>query len=179
MLEVVEFRAEQYGSEIAGILELAGAGARPVPLVRTGAGSPELRKAVSELRTTESVRGGLYLYCGSWDEAHSTADSIENSDGYFWHGIVHRQEPDAGNASYWFRKTGVHPVFVRLSAEAAACGFEVEPSAFGGGWDPFAFIEYCESARRRAGSKEEQVAMKVQLIEWQLLFDYCARGSRG
>ena len=179
MLEVVEFRAEQYGSEIADILERAGAGVRPVPLVRTGTGSLELRKAVSDLRTTESIRSGLYLYCGCWDDAHSAADSIDRPDGYFWHGIVHRQEPDPGNAAYWFRKTGVHPVFARLGEEAGQCGYRIEPTASGRAWDPFAFIEYCESARQRPGSKEEQVAMKVQLIEWQLLFDYCARGSRG
>lgn len=187
MLEVVEFRAEQYGSEIADILERAGGGVRPVPLVRTGAGSSELRKAVSDLRTTESVRSGLYLYCGCWDDAHSAADSVDGPDGYFWHAIVHRQEPDPGNAAYWFRKTGVHPIFSRLGEEAPDCGYRIEPAASGDHaqvmaaetWDPFAFIEYCESARRRPGSKEEQVAMKVQLIEWQLLFDYCARGSRG
>jgi hypothetical protein len=179
MLETVEFHAEQYGSDIAEVLERTGSGLRPLPLVRSGSASPELRKAISELPVTESVRSGLYLYCGCWDEAHSTADSIERPDGYFWHGIVHRQEPDPGNAAYWFRKTGVHPVFARLGAEAAGCGYKIEPAASGGEWDPFAFIEYCESVRRRPGSYEEQVAMKVQLIEWQLLFDYCARGSRG
>lgn len=179
MLDAVEFGIDQYGSGIADILERAGSGVRPLPLVRTGFASPELRQAISELRTTESVRSGLYLYCGCWDEAHSAADSLESPDGYFWHAIVHRQEPDPGNAAYWFRKTGVHPVFARLGAEAADCGYKIEPAASGRGWDPFAFIEYGESARRRPGSKEEQVAMKVQLIEWQLLFDYCARGSRG
>jgi hypothetical protein len=179
MLEVVEFRAEQYGSEIADILERAGAGVRRVSLVRTGSALPELCNAVGELQIPEAARSGLYLHCGCWDQAHGAADRIEDSDGYFWHGIVHRQEPDPGNAAYWFRKTGVHPVFARLGAEAAACGYEAAPLASGGAWDPFAFIEYCESARRRPGSKEEQVAMKVQLIEWQLLFDYCARGFRG
>jgi hypothetical protein len=179
----VEFHAEQYGSGIRDILERAGSGVRPLALVRTGSASPELRKAISDLRTSESVRSGLYLYCGCWDEAHSVADSVEQPDGYFWHGIVHRQEPDPGNAAYWFRKTGVHPVFSGLGEEAGQRGYKIEPAsggpcASGRAWDPFAFIEYCESARRRPGSKEEQVAMKVQLIEWQLLFDYCARGSR-
>jgi hypothetical protein len=210
MLEAVVFDAALYGKEIAGILERAGSGVRPAPLVRTGSASPELGKAISDLRTSEAVKSGLYLYCGCWDEAHSAADRVENPDGYFWHGIVHRQEPDPGNAAYWFRRAGVHPVFARLGEDAGACGYKIEPAtlkaraqvlaaearldgwvrpflgaasggpcAAGHAWDPFAFIEYCESARRRPGSKEEQVAMKVQLIEWQLLFDYCARGSRG
>jgi hypothetical protein len=179
MLDTVEFHAERYGTDIAAILERAGSGVSPLPLVRTESAWPELREAISALATNESVRSGLYLYCGCWDEAHSGADSVDRPDGYFWHGIVHRQEPDPVNAAYWFRKTGVHPVFARLGVEAADSGYKIEPAASGRAWDPFAFIEYCESARRRPGSNEEQVAMKVQLIEWQLLFDYCARGSRG
>jgi len=175
----VVFNAVLYGKEITGILERVGSGVRPVSLVKTGPALPELRNAVGELQIPEAVRSGLYLCCGCWDEAHSAADSIENPDGYFWHGIVHRQEPDPANAAYWFRRTGVHPIFAALGDEAANCGFEIEPEASGRAWNPFAFIEYCESARRRPGSKEEQVAMKVQLIEWQLLFDYCARGCRG
>jgi hypothetical protein len=175
----VVFNAARYGREITDILERAGGGVLPVSLVRTGPVLPELRKAVGELQIPEAARSGLYLYCGCWDDAHSAADSVDHPDGYFWHGIVHRQEPDPGNAAYWFRKTRVHPIFPRLGEEAAECGYEIEPAASGRAWDPFAFIEYCESARGRPGSKEEQVAMKVQLIEWQLLFDYCARGSRG
>ena len=119
-----------------------------------------------------AVRSGLYLYLGCWDAAHSAADSVEDPNGYFWHGIVHRQEPDAGNAGYWFGKTGKHPVFPRLAGAATEAGY-------GGGreWDPFAFVEFCESASRKPGSAEEDLAMQVQLLEWQRLFDYCARGE--
>jgi hypothetical protein len=70
--------------------------------------------------------------------------------------------------------TGKHAIFPRLAAEAATAGYRVS-----GEWDPFAFIQFCESARRQAGSAEEQLAMRVQLLEWQLLFDYCARGANG
>jgi hypothetical protein len=80
-------------------------------------------------------------------------------------------EPDPGNAAYWFRRTGRHAVFPKLCAEAAGAGYGA-----GREWDPFGFIEYCESARKRPQSEEEALAMRVQLIEWQLLFDYCARG---
>ncbi len=40
--------------------------------------------------------------------------------------------------------------------------------------DPFAFIDFCEQARRRPGSESEQLALRIQLAEWQILFDYCA-----
>ena len=94
---------------------------------------------------------------------------IETADGSFWHAIVHRQEPDAGNSAYWFRRVGAHAVFPELAAAAAACDYAV-----GKEWDPFALIDYCEQARRHPGSRQEHVALEVQRAEWQLLFDYCA-----
>jgi len=136
-----------------------------MPLLRSQCVSVEAREAVRQLQTSESVRSGLYLYLCCWEEAHSAADSVETSDGYFWHAIVHRQEPDPANAGYWFRKTGAHPVFPELAAEAAKFGYQT-----GLRWDPYAFIEFCGTG------KEEELAMHVQLVEWQMLFDHCARG---
>lgn len=172
MLERVDFRAERYGSEIAGILAPADNGGRLIRLVRGECVSAPAREAIKRVPVPASVRAGLFLYFSCWDEAHSTADSIENPDGYFWHAIVHRQEPDAWNSGYWFRRVGAHPAFSTLAEEAAAAGYGDGPP-----WDPFAFIEFCESARRRPGSDEELLAMVVQRLEWQLLFDHCARGS--
>jgi hypothetical protein len=83
---------------------------------------------------------------------------------------MHRQEPDPANAGYWFRRVGSHPIFPALRDAASESGFPVQDK-----WDPFAFIDYCEQARRRPGSIEENIAMAVQFAEWQLLFDYCAR----
>jgi hypothetical protein len=40
-------------------------------------------------------------------------------------------------------------------------------------WDPVGFAEYASTAR--PGSKEEDLAIRVQLAEWRILFDYCAR----
>jgi hypothetical protein len=172
MVGKVEFRPEDYGPDIARTLELAGRGKQPMPLVKEEPTSTEACKSIESLPLPMSVRSGLYLYCGCWDAGHTAADSVENPTGYFWHGIAHRQEPDPGNAAYWFHKTGRHPIFPKLAAEAAHSGF---PSS--GEWNPFAFIDYCESARRRPGSPDEQIAIAVQLLEWQLLFDYCARGQ--
>jgi hypothetical protein len=170
MVKDVEFRTDHYPAEVARILALAGGGMRLMPLVREAGCSPELRDAVKRLAMSESLKAGLYLYCACWDEAHTTADAVEDPDGYFWHAIVHRQEPDPGNSAYWFRKTGDHPIFPKLAEEAAVCGYRSSRT-----WDPFHFIEFCDAAG--TGSSQKLVAMKVQLVEWQLLFDHCARGS--
>jgi hypothetical protein len=171
----VQFRPEDYGPEVARILNLAGGGHRMLPLVRCGCLACEASDALKDAGVSDAaVRAGLYLQCGCWDQAHELADSVQNPNGYFWHGIVHRQEPDAANSAYWFRMTGDHPVFSRLAEDAVAAGYRT-----GTQWDPFAFIEYCESARRKPGSAEEQLAERVQLLEWQLLFDHCARSQNG
>lgn len=135
-----------------------------MPLVHAGTCPSETREAIQRLAAPPTVLSGLYLYCNCWDEAHEAADNGETPENYFWHAIVHRQEPDAGNSAWWFRKTGNHPVFPKLCREAAALGYSPKSE-----WDPFAFIEFCGS-----GSAVE-LAMRIQLAEWQVLFDHCAR----
>lgn len=120
---------------------------------------------------------GLYLYAGAWTAAHALAQDDSSREGSYWHAIVHRQEPDPGNAAYWFRRAGRHPVFEPL-AEAAAHlatqfpGARWKPETH---WNPDAFVQYCGAAAHSAQPDPERFARAVQLAEWQLLFDFCAR----
>ena len=54
----------------------------------------------------EAALSGLYLYFCAYDQSHSISQDISSVEGSFWHGIMHRQEPDPGNAGYWFRRVG-------------------------------------------------------------------------
>jgi hypothetical protein len=120
-------------------------------------------------RDPESAMSGLFLYFSCLKEAHDLVHMFDTVDGAYWHGIMHRMEGDAGNAAYWFRHVGAHAVFPALSREAAELGFAKVSSP--GTWDPFAFIRFCETSVR---TKDDDLARRVQLAEWQLLFDYCA-----
>jgi len=169
------FRAADYGPDVAAILALDGDGQRFMPLVMEH-GSEEARARLRDAsaarlfpgaRAPEAALSGLYVYFSCFDESHSVAQDIATAEGSYWHAIVHRQEPDPGNAAYWFRQVGTHPIFPDL---ARAAGRE-------GAWDPFAFIEICEAARKQPGSDAERQARALQRIEWQLLFDYCASPS--
>jgi hypothetical protein len=131
----------------------------------------------------ESAMAGLWLYFFCFDEAHDLANDCKSEDGSLWHAILHRLEGDMGNAAYWFRKAGHHPVYRELAAEANEILRRYPRAEFRvGRWDPFAFISFCDRARQQPGSDQERVAMEIQRAEWQLLFDYCAipqRSGRG
>jgi hypothetical protein len=175
----VQFEPATYGRRVAEILALDGAGRRLMPLASGTCSCEEALKRIKDgsprelfhgARAPEAAMAGLYLYFSCLNEAHSIAQEIDTPDGSFWHGIMHRQEPDAGNAGYWFRRVGRHPVFQALCDGANRLGY-----AAGSVWDPIAFIDACEEARRHPGSDRELLVRKVQLLEWQLLFDHCAR----
>jgi hypothetical protein len=179
----MKFDPNAYGPAVASILALDGDGERLMPLALGTCSSPE---ALSQLRNAapvslfpnsrapEAALAGLYLYFSCRDEAHEAAQSIPSAEGAYWHGVVHRQEPDAGNARYWFRQVPSHPIFADLTAAAQEIG------VLHGDWDPVRFVEICEKARCQPGSPLERMALEMQRAEWRLLFDYCAsRGSGG
>ena len=162
------FDSRAYGEEIANILALDGDGERLMPLVHGDCRTNQARELVKAAMIAPATRAGLYLYFDCWEEAHEAAQDIATPEGSYWHAIVHRREPDAGNSAYWFRQVGVHAIWGALQERATEIGV-----TSGAHWDAIAFIDYCE--RARPGSTEERKACEVQRAEWQLLFDWCAR----
>jgi hypothetical protein len=172
------FDPKAYGGDVAAILAVDGDGERLMPLAagqRSPAAAPDLLKGASarglfpHARAPEAALAGLYLYFSCWSEAHEIAQEVAGAEGSYWHAIVHRQEPDDGNSSYWFRQVGRHAIFPALAKAASAIGIETDSD-----WDPQAFIELCSRARALPGSELERQAREVQRAEWQLLFHYCA-----
>lgn len=174
----MRFDPNAYGNEVAEILALDGSGERLMPLARRSCSSAEARRRLQAAsaaalfpaaRAETAAFAGLWLYFSCWDEAHQIAQDISAREGSYWHAIIHRQEPDASNAAYWFRQVGAHPIFPELHRRAKEIGIDL-----GARWDPMAFVEFCERSRANPGSELELQAMKVQTVEWQLLFDFCA-----
>ncbi len=185
----MKFDPQAYGPRVADILALAEDGQRLMPLAEGRCCSPAaLRKLQSTTaadlfpaaRAPEAALSGLYLYFSCFDQSHEISQSIDTAEGSFWHGILHRQEPDANNARYWFRRVPSHPIFAGLADAASDIGARYPEDAAsnspwsGGHWDPVRFIELCDRARREQGLPLEKMALEIQRAEWQLLFDYCA-----
>ena len=119
---------------------------------------------------------GLWLWHDYLDESHELSQDLGSPEGSYWHGIMHRREPDYSNAKYWYRRVGDHPIFDPLAESVAelSAGFELDEPAqeLAGTWDPYAFVDLCaEVARGRSNSKE--FCQHVARLEWQLLFDHC------
>src|SRR5215210_6878268 len=124
----MRFDLSKYGKEVESLLALDSGGERLMPLEAGECSSEQARsilktKAARDLfpqsRAPEAALSGLWLYFSCLDESHGISQDIHTPEGSFWHGILHRQEPDAGNAAYWFRRVGDHPVFPALRESAA------------------------------------------------------------
>jgi hypothetical protein len=178
------FDPSAYGPVIASVLKES----RLMPL---GPGSPNAKVqtqlkaltleqafshvAIRDQDMAKCCLAGLWLYHDFLNESHTLSQEIQTTSGSYWHGLMHRREPDYSNAKYWFQRVGDHPIFEALAADAKeiAAGDSGEAAKLlhrQNTWDPFAFVDLCEKA---AGSPSEMLCRRIQQREWELLFDYC------
>lgn len=160
------FDPAAYGPAVANLL------AEP-RLPELGPGTPitAVRPKLAVLDLSPACRAGLWLFFDFLDESHRISQDDESDpDRNFWHAVMHRREPDPSNSKYWWRKVGPHPVLEQLAEQAPPLGYDYA--------SPHDFVDFCERVRG-SGSADEEVAKRVQLLEWQLLFDHCYRTAVG
>ncbi len=192
-LRAMQPNPQAYAPAIVELLATAGANdlgpgtpnaAARSALARLTAEGLAARHPVKDRDMALACLAGLWLRHDFLDESHRISQDIENPTGSFWHGIMHRREGDFGNAKYWFRRVGRHPVFEPLAqygrelAVDDRCDPSAEYLAKQTDWDPFAFVDLCQ----RAQTSEpllQPLAKRIQLREWELLFDYCYRQAIG
>ncbi len=184
----MDFRPEEYGLAVAELLETE----LPYLLVPARP-QAELRDTLAALDhaalfadapivdrdMADACLSGLWLRFDFLDESHTISQGILSSTGSFWHGIMHRREPDWSNAKYWFRRVGDHDVFGDLLSAARVIAedgdnAELKSLAAASAWDPFAFVDLCQAATQTGGAFDA-LCRRIQTAEWELLFDWCYR----
>ena len=173
-------------SEIAGLLD------PDLPPLGPGTPKAEFEQQIAKT-APETVLGsaivspgnadcclaGIWLWNGFLDQSHELSQNVDTPEGNWWHGIMHRREPDAGNAAYWFRRVGDHQLFsalgekVREHAKQTELPVEAQWLSQCTDWQPQQFIEACESARHDPNKIVCRVLREVAAIEWYTLFNYC------
>ncbi len=159
-------------------------------LIQKSPAHPRLVKALSEPSLAAllpraarpdrlALAAGLLQILDAWDASHAAAqeadDLGERSTAAYWHLIAHRREPDPGNALYWARRVGRHPIHVPLAeAVLAILESQNEPNLIprlvpGGAWSPSAMIDLTTQAR--PGTPTEALARRLQRLEMVALLE--------
>ncbi len=99
------------------ILALLDAAPDP-PLGRLIRGEP-YAPACAALRAAgtgdPAVLAGLWTAADGFTEAHGLAQDLDGAEGAWWHAILHRREPDAANALYWYRRVRPPLIIILLA----------------------------------------------------------------
>lgn len=142
-------------------------------------------QSIGDSTMGDAVQSGLLLWNDALDASHTISQGIESRTGSYWHGIMHRREPDYSNAKYWFRRVGGHSIFPALrecalrllqsgSTESDSLADYTEAIEGAEGWDAFRFVDWCEAADRDRSTPEAVKAFlqAVQVEEIKLLLHY-------
>ena len=150
----------------------------------------ELFDGASLKNTTfaEAIKSGLLLWNDALDESHTISQGLMDQTGSYWHGIMHRREPDYPNAKYWFGRVGTHPIFPALRERALELFKETatpsdaltdigEAIAAQDNWDSYQFVDWCQAAESDSDSDVTDFLQQVQAEEIKLLLAYSYRNA--
>jgi hypothetical protein len=129
-----------------------------------------------------AVRAGLLTRADLFHEAHQVSQDIATPTGSYWHGILHRREPDYGNARYWFDRVGSHPAFPELAAAVAAAAGASKPLAeltARGRWDAYRWIRLCEECADGDRADLREALERIEELEIAILLGFSYRMAMG
>lgn len=168
-----------------------------VDLVVNGSGNPTAQGILESISSRDLLEGpiarsdeanalmaGLWLRFDWLDQSHTISQGIESPTGSWWHAIMHRREGDFSNSKYWYRRVNSHPAAAPLSARLNELinAFPADTSIFkinAHGWNPMAFVDLVQQVYEKPSDPRHRLAVAIQEIEWQVLFDHCTRAAGG
>jgi hypothetical protein len=126
----------------------------------------------------------LWLYFDWLYESHRISQQIDTPTGSFWHAIMHRREGDFSNSKYWYARCANHPSLATIAAQAPAVinAMPADKSLLRlimSGWNPNALVDLVQQVHSTPDDPRHRVAVALQHLEWQILFDHCTRAAAG
>ena len=108
-------------------------------------------RRVADRQMAELCLGAVWLLHDFLDQSHRVSQAVDTPTGSYWHGIMHRREPDYGNAKYWFRRVGQHPIHAELHCAARELAGQSPDDAAAAllaqtSWDALGFVDLCQEA---------------------------------
>jgi hypothetical protein len=134
---------------------------------------------IQDWESANALLAGLWLGHDALEEGHRIAQEIDTPSGSFWHAIMHRREGDFSNAKYWYARCRRHPVQPAISAQSAmlakGAGIDTQGKRLTAvEWDGPELVDLVASVYRRPADIKTELAQRLQQIEWEGLFEYCA-----
>lgn len=146
------------------------------------------------------VRGALFQKNDDLETAHEICQQIDRETGCaessYWHGIIHRREPDFNNARGWFRKAenlGCNGALYRAvssllqqviqqpdygSAREIALVFLRHLQAQST-WDALYLVDLCERVTKGQDGDLRRFLEEIQEVEFDTLFAWTFRKAVG
>ena len=145
-------------------------------------------RALKDSSLANVVKSALLLWNDALDDSHDISQGVGSTTGSYWHGIMHRREPDYSNSKYWFARVGSHPVFPTLRArvldilradpsQSAQLARYAEAIEQNDNWDAPQFIDWCKDAAGHSGGEVVEFLQTVQVEEIKILLDYSCRNA--
>jgi len=146
------------------------------------------------------VRGALFHKNDDLETAHEICQQIDRETGCaessYWHGIIHRREPDFDNARGWFRKAEGLECNEALSQTVSSLLQQViQQPDYGaareialvflrhlqaqGTWDALYLVGLCERVQKDDDGDLRRLLEEIQEVEFDTLFDWTFRKAVG
>ena len=156
-----------------------------------GIGSePAGRLVLAGLYQKNDDLGSSHTLC---QEAGAKTDLLEAS---YWHGIVHRREPDFPNARHWFRKVEGSPLLAEIERDvidylqrvlqvpdygrARETAFQLLRHLHDRGtWDPVYVVDLCEACVEEGCREKLRLLEEIQETEFDAVFRWTYRMATG
>lgn len=150
------------------------------PLLETLTVSTVLDRRPTDTDAASCVLAALWLWHDHLDPAHEIVQRVNDEIGSYWHGIVHRREGDFSNAKYWFARGEVDGIVSTMTnrAEDLLRSQPADKQLFritANGWNPSAFVDLASRVSDHPTDPLYPLAVALQRMEWQVLFDHCVR----